>query len=173
MLLKRADKEQLVESMVQNLEQAKTVVIVNYSGLKVKELEDLKASLREAQINFQIIKNNLFKISLAKNKITIDETITKQPLAVCWGMTDEVAPAKIAVEFTKKAPNLEIVGAIVNHQYTDINTVKQLAALPGREELLAKLVGSLNAPMSGLVNVLQGNLRNLVYILKQYQESKN
>ena len=133
MLLKRSDKENLVQSMTKSLEAAKTVVIVNYSGMKVKELEELKAKLREAQINFQIIKTNLFKISLKTRKIAIDETLTKQPLAVCWGMADEVLPAKIAVEFAKNAPNLEIVGAIVNQKYVDINTVKQLAALPGRE----------------------------------------
>ena len=95
-----------------------------------------------------------------------------QPVAVIWGADDEVTPAKLAVAFKKEAEKLEIIGGIVNKNFTDESTIKQLAALPGREELYAKLVGTLNAPMYRLVNSLQGNLRSLIYILEQYQKSK-
>lgn len=173
MRLKRSDKEQLIQGMIESLSSAKTVVLVNYQGLKVKEIHDLKKKLFESGIHFQILKNTLFKIALKKAEIEVEPQILDQPVAVVWGLNDEVVPAKIAVEFSKVAEKLEILGAIVNGNYVDISTVKQIAALPGREELYAKLVGTLNAPMSRLVNALQGNLRSLVYILKQYQESKN
>jgi len=173
MRLKRADKELLVKDMVNGLENAKTVVLVNYQGLKVKEIYDLKKKLFEAGIQFQIVKNTLFKIALKEKGIEVEANLLDQPVAAVWGLTDEIVPAKIAVEFTKSAEKLEILGAIVNGRFADVTTVKQLAALPGRDELYAKLVGTLNAPMSRLVNALQGNLRSLVYILKQYQESKN
>jgi len=172
MLLKRADKEQLVSQMTESLNQAKTVILVNYHGLKVKEIQDLKKSLREQGIGFQITKNTLLKIALKKQNIAVEETLLDQPVAAVWGLSDEVVPAKKTVEFGKTAEKLQILGGIVNGQFADANMIKQLASLPGRDELYAKLVGSLNAPMSGLVNALQGNLRNLVYILKQYQESK-
>jgi large subunit ribosomal protein L10 len=169
MLLKRADKEQLVNEMAESLNKAKTVILVNYQGLKVKEIQELKKNLREQGVGFQVVKNTLFKIALKNNGIGFDESVLDQPVAVVWGLTDEVLPAKITVEFGKTAEKMEIIGGLVNNQFADVNMIKQLAALPGREELYAKLVGTLNAPMSRLVNVLQGNLRGLVYILNQYQ----
>lgn len=172
MLLTRVKKEQLVEEMTQGLQQSQTVLFVNFSGLRVKEVETLKKKLREQGIGFQIIKNNLLKIALKKSGIIIDEKLFDQPIAVCWGASDEVAPAKLTVEFGKGAENLKIVGALMNRNFIDVEIVKQLAALPGREELYAKLVGALSAPAYRLVNALQGNLKALVYILGQYKNSK-
>jgi large subunit ribosomal protein L10 len=172
MLLTRAKKEQLVTEMYGQMEKSKAVVLVNYQGLKNKEIEDLKTKLAEAGIGFQIVKNSLFKIALKKAGITVDETLLDQPVAVVWGDIDEVTPAKLTVQFGKAAEKLEVLGGILNGEFIDLTTVNQLAALPGRDELYAKLVGTLNAPMSRLVNALQGNLRSLVYILDQYRQSK-
>jgi len=172
MKLTRSEKEQLVESAIANLDTAKSVILVNYQGLKVNEIQSLKKKLREQGIGFQIIKNTLFKIALKKEGIALDEKLLDQPIAIVWGANDEVIPAKLTVEFKKEAEKLEIIGGLINRDFADVNLIKQLAVLPGRDELYAKLVGSLNAPMYRLVNALQGNLRSLVYILKQYQESK-
>lgn len=172
MTLTRTQKEQLVEKMEGNLESSATILLVSYKGLKMTELDDLKKTLREQGIGFQIIKNSLFKIALKKANLTIDEALLDQPVAVIWGAADEVMPAKLAVKFGKTAENLVILGGYVNKSYNDVDTIKKIAALPGREELYAKLVGTLNAPMYRLVNSLQGNLRSLVYILSQYQESR-
>jgi len=172
MLLTRLQKEQLVSEMSESLSKAKTAVLINFQGLKVKEIQDLKKKLKEKGIGFQIIKNSLFKIALKKNDLKVDDSILDQPLAVIWGLEDEVEPAKLIVEFGKTAEALEIVGGIVNKSYADQSIIKQLALLPSRQELYAKLVGSLNAPMYRLVSVLQGNLRSLVYILKQYGINK-
>ena len=172
MLLNRSEKEKLVSEMTEKLNQAKTVVLVNYQGLKVNEIQTLKKNLREVGINFQITKNTLLRIALKEKGIEVDSAILDQPIAAVWGMEDEVIPAKTTVSFAKAAEKLELVGGIVNGVFVDANIIKQLAALPGRDELYAQLVGTLNAPMSRLVNVLQGNLRSLVYILDQYAKSK-
>lgn len=172
MKLTRIQKEQLVSEIIDGLKNAKTVVLVNYQGLKVKEIWDLKKKLREQGIGFQIIKNTLFKIALKKEGINVSEKLLDQPIALVWGLQDEVIPAKLTVEFGKTAEKLKLIGGIVNGLYADENKILQLATLPSRNELYAKLVGSLNAPMYRLVNALQGNLRNLVYILNQYQKSK-
>lgn len=172
MKLTRTEKEQLVADAEKNLATSKAVILVNYQGLKVKEIQDFKKQLRRKGMGFQIIKNTLFKIALKKEGISVDEKLLDQPIAVVWGLDDEVTPAKMAVEFQKTAEKMDIVGAIVNQEFADESIIKQLAALPGRDELYARLVGSLNAPMYRLVNVLQGNLRSLVYILSQYQANK-
>lgn len=172
MKLTRAQKEQLVANMSESLAKSKTAILVNFQGLKVKEIWDFKKKLKEKGIDFQIIKNTLFKIALKNAKLAVDDSILDQPLALVWGLDDEVEPAKLTVEFTNTAEALKILGGIINRGYVDQNVIKQLAALPGRDELYAKLVGSLNAPMHRLVNALQGNLRVLVNILKQYQDIK-
>lgn len=172
MLLTRAKKEQLVAKMSSQVEKSKAIVLVNYQGLLHKEIETLKERLAEENITFQVVKNSLFKIALKNAEIEVDAALLDQPIAVIWGDVDEISPAKLAVAFGKEAEKLEILGGILNGEFIDITTVNQLASLPGREELYAKLVGTLNAPMSGLVRVLQGNLRSLVYILDQYGKSK-
>ena len=172
MLLKRAEKEQLVKEMTGKISETKAIVLVNYQGLKVKEIQELKKRLREQGIGFQIIKNTLFKIALKDAGIIIEESLLDQPVALVWANIDEAAPAKLVVTFGKEAEKLQIIGGFIDQKFVDINIINQLASLPGREELYAKLVRTLNAPMYRLVNVLQGNLRSLVYILDQYQKSK-
>lgn len=172
MLLTREKKEQLVTEMTNHLENSKTMVLVNFQGLKVKEIQELKKKLREQGIGFQIVKNSLLKIALKNKNLSFEETLLDQPVAIVWGGEDEVLPAKITAEFGKTAENLTILGGIVNLSFADVSMIKQLASLPSREELYAKLTGTLNAPISRLVNVLHGNLRSLVYILDQYQKQR-
>lgn len=173
MLLKREQKEQLVSGMVDNIKAAKTVVLVNYQGLKVKEIQVLKKTLFDAGICLQIVKNTLLRIALKKQEIEVPEGLLDQPVAAIWGLSDEVVPAKSVVSMNKELEKMEIIGGIVSNKFVDANTVKRLAALPAREEMYAKLAATLNAPMFGLVNVLQGNLRSLVYILSQYNEKRS
>ena len=173
MLLTRLQKEELVSQMAEKMQEAKTVVFVNYQGLKVKDIYKLKKGLLEVGIHFQIVKNTLLKIVLKAQSIEIPEKLLDQPVAAIWGLEDEIAPAKSVVGLSKELEKLEIIGGIVNTKFVDASVIKQLAALPGREELYAKLVGTLNAPISKLVNVLQGNLRSLVYILDQYAKNKS
>jgi large subunit ribosomal protein L10 len=171
MLLTRTQKEQLVDAMGEKLNNSIAILLVNYQGLKVTEIDELKKKLAEAGISFQVTKNSLFKIALKKLGIEIDQSLLDQPVGIIWGGVDEVTPAKLTVTFGKSAENLKILGAIINKKFADISIVNQLAALPGREELYAKLVGTLNAPMTRLVGALQGNLRSLVYILDQYNKN--
>ncbi|HLB95389.1 MAG TPA: 50S ribosomal protein L10 [Patescibacteria group bacterium] len=172
MKLTRSQKEEQVKEMTKSLEESKAVILVNFQGLKVKEIQDLKKKLKEKKINFRIVKNSLLKIALKNSKLLLAEELLDQPIAMVWGATDEVEPAKLTVEFGKTAESLQIVGGIVNRQFAEKNIISELAALPSREILFARLVGSINAPLSRLVNALQGNLRSLVYILKQYKEQK-
>jgi large subunit ribosomal protein L10 len=172
MLLTKDKKHQLVSEMTGNLSEAKTTVLINFKGLRVKEIQDFKKKLKKQGIGFQIVKNSLLKIAIKNAKLEAQNEIFDQPIAAIWGKDDEVIPAKITAQFKKTLEKLTIVGGFVNGQFADENMIKKLAALPSRPELYAKLVGSLNAPMYRLVNALQGNLRSLVYILDQYTQLK-
>lgn len=173
MKLTRIQKEELVNQMTADLENFPSVILVNFQGLKVKEIQDLKKRCSEQGIGFQIVKNTLLKIALKNNRIDMDKNLFDQPLAIIWSKTDEAIPAKILVSFAKEAESLKIVAGIFDKSQVQPDLIRELASLPSREELFGKLVGTLNAPINRLLNALQDNLRSLVYILKQYQGTKS
>jgi large subunit ribosomal protein L10 len=147
----------------------KVALLVNYLGLTVKDTEVLRDELFSNQSSISIVKNSILKKAVEKAGFDIDESITDQPLAIL-SAEDEVALSKILAKFAKAHEKVEIVGGWVDGKYIDAEYIVKLSKLPGREELLAKLVGSINAPISGMVNVLAGNIRGLVSVIKQYAE---
>jgi len=169
----RVQKESSVAALNEKLDQAKSAVLIDYKGLKVKETEELRGILRQKNVDFHITKNTLVKIALKKHGIEFDSDIFKKPIAIAFAMEDEVTPAKEINLFAKKHEVLEILGGILEKKMIDAAAVKQLASLPSREELLAKMVGSIASPLSGILNVLAGNLRGLVNILNAYKEVKS
>ncbi|PIR67045.1 MAG: 50S ribosomal protein L10 [Parcubacteria group bacterium CG10_big_fil_rev_8_21_14_0_10_36_14] len=158
----KEQKKQEVEILVQKLQDNKSVVFANYNGLKVKDTEALRAKCRENNLQCGMAKKNLLKLVLKDLGIENPE-LTGEVIAFFGN--DEVLPAKTASEFAKTHEALKIVAGIVDGKFATKADVVALSKLPSREELLAKMVGSINAPISGFVNVLAGNLRNLVYVL--------
>jgi len=168
----REKKESLITKLDEQLASAKSAVLIDYKGLKVSETEELRKALRAKGAQFNIAKNTLVKIALKKHGIEFDEAIFKKPVAIAFAMQDEVSPAKEIDLFAKKHEAVEILAGILENKMIDSASVKKLASLPSREELLAKAVGSIAAPLSGMVNVLAGNLRGLVNVLNSYKEKK-
>lgn len=168
----KQEKESIVIQLREQLEQAKSAVIMNYKGLTVSDTEELRSNLRKNQVSFSVVKNSLLKIVFNEKKIDAGDEILDQPLAIAFGREDEIIAANQVYKFSKGHEKLEILGGIFEKGYVGKDKIIALANLPSREELYAKIVGSLAAPMSGMVNVLQGNLRGLVSILSQYKTSK-
>jgi large subunit ribosomal protein L10 len=172
MVLTKDQKKNLIDGIQDRVVKSKTLVFTNYQGLKVKDLNVLRKKLKEKGIEYKVIKNTLARLVFKNNDLKIEDTILDKPAAVAFGYKDEVEPSKIIHEFAKTNNKLEILGGIVNGEFMDVAAIKALALLPSREELYAKVVGSIAAPISGFVNVMSGNLRGLVSVLKQYQEKK-
>ena len=168
----REQKEQIVEKLSSDLKNAKIVIFAAFSGLKVEDSDQLRKDLRENDNFFKIIKTSLVKISLknAGVEATIDQ-IT-QPLAIVLGNSDELTAPKSINLFSKKNEALQILGGIYKNNWIESSEIKKLAQIPGRNELEAHLVGTIAQPLSRLNNALSGNLRSLVYILKQYQSNR-
>lgn len=173
MALTREQKTQQIDELASSITEAKAIVFTEYRGLNMKDNQKLRVKLRESGIDYKVVKATLLNLALKKHKIEVPANVMDKPLAVAIGFEDEVAPAKLVNDSTKEIEPLKILGGLVNGVYCDANQIKQLALLPSREQLYGKLVGTLAAPMNGLVGVLSGNLRSLVAILSQYQAKQS
>ncbi len=168
----RVQKGTMIDKLDETIAKAKSAVIVDYKGLKVKETEELRKILRDKDVVFNVTKNTLVKIALTKHGIEFDASLFKKPVAIAFAMGDEVAPAREINLFAKKHEAIEILGGILENKMIDASMVTKLAGLPTKDQLRAQLVGTIAAPLTGMVNVLAGNLRGLVQVLNAYKEKQ-
>jgi len=171
-MLTRAQKEELVAELTEKIKASKSIVFADYSGVKTNDINELKNRLKKEGTNLRVIKKKLVDISLKNAKIEIDIKTLSGQLAVTISDNDEVAPARVLSKFAKENESLKILGGVLGIKGMTASEVTDLAKLPSKEEMLARLVGTLNAPLTGLVNVLSGNTRGLVTVLKAIADSK-
>lgn len=170
----RQEKQTMVSDLTDKVKNAKSMVFVNFAGLKVKEVEELRKSCRAENVEYLVAKKTLMKIAFDEAGISGgNPRELNQSVATVFGYDDEVAPARIVQTFAKDHEALQTVGGVLEGSFVGSEKVIELSKLPSRDELLAKVVGSINAPVSGFVNVLAGNLRGLVGVLNAIKESKS
>ena len=165
-------KNSVVEELKEKLQSAEVVFLTDYRGLNVKEVSILRNKLRAENIEYRVVKNNLVK--RAAEKIGLEEfsAFFEGPVAISFGFSDLVKPAKILVEFAKEHKNLQIKGGWLKGKIIRDKEINELASLPPKEVLLLKVVSLLQSPLSNLVTVLQMPLKKLVYILKEIEKDK-
>lgn len=170
----KEQKRTILKQLNDKIAKAKSIIFTKYSGLTVKENEDLRLKLRQENNEYYVVKKTLFSLALKDKAITgLDVKKFAGQLAAIFGYNDEVAPAKIVDQFKKdKEGKIEFVGGILENKYIDAAEVGNLAKLPSKQELYAKIVGSINAPVFGFVNALAGNIRNFVGVLKAIGDKK-
>lgn len=168
----RPDKEAAVKELEEEFSKAKSMVMTDYIGLDVAEMTELRDKLRDAGVDYKVVKNTLAKIAANNSDLSEINDFFRGPTAIAFGIEDVVSPAKILDEFAEDHEVLEIKGGYLNGQVISKEKVESLAKIPSREELLAKAFSSMKAPISGLVNVLSGNMRNLVSVLSQIKDQK-
>ncbi len=164
--VKRAQKEQTIQSLTEKTKRAKSMVFTDYRGLTTAQMSDLRKKLRETNADFVITKNTLLKKAL---ETTSDLT---GPTATLFAYGDEIAPLKALLNFAKilKLPQIKL--GIFNQELLDANQLDRLSKLPERNVLIGQLLQTINNPLFRLVNVLEGNIRNLVYVLKAIENNK-
>lgn len=165
-------KAQVVAAIKEKLEQSQSVVIVDYRGLTVEEDTELRKQLRQAGVEYKVLKNTL--VARAANELGIEglDPFLNGPTAVAFGISDPVAPAKVITEYINKTKKMSVKCGILDGKAIDVARVQALADLPSKEVLLAKMLGSMQAPISGLVTVLGGTVRSLLYAIKAVIEQK-
>ncbi len=166
------EKEAFVEELNDCFERAESMVITDYLGLDVAQMTELRHKLWESGVEYKVVKNTLAKIAAGQSEIEGIDNFLSGPTAIAFGMEDVVSPAKVLVNFAEDNDELEIKAGYLNGNIIDVDKVNSLAEIPPREELLAKAFASMKAPITGLVNVLQGNIRGLVQVLNQIKEQK-
>lgn len=170
----KAQKQATVADLTDKLARMKGAVLVDYKGLTVKSAQKIRERSWAEAVDYEVVKKTLLRLALASAGMegAVDPKNLEGNIGLVVGYSDEVATAKFAAGASKEFETFKILGGLFERQFVDANKVKALASLPSKVELLAKLVGSIKAPISGFVNVLAGNLRGLVQVLDGIRNSK-
>lgn len=165
-------KEKKVELLKEDLSQAKIIVLTDFRGLTVAQMNKLRRSLQVEGVKYRVVKNTLTRIAATELGLEAINAYMDGPVAIAYGYDDPVTPVKLLVTFAKENEQLSLKGGLLEKQILDEQGLRYLSQLPGREVLLAKTLGCFQAPLSGMLNVLQGNLRRLVYALQAVKEKQ-
>lgn len=171
-MLTRSQKEQVVSEVAEQAQSAKSAVFVDYRGLTVSDVRELKKKLREVGGTFRVVKKTLIARMAQRAGIEIDESVLDGQVAVVFSQEDEVAAVKAVSEFAKANKKLRILGGVLEKKMLLAASVEALAKMPSKQEMLARVVGTIQAPISGFVRVLGGNLQGLVTVLRAVSEKK-
>lgn len=172
MALTRQQKEEIVASLAKDIAASTSLVFIKNNGLTVAEMRELRNKLREGNASLVVAKNTLIDLALKQAKVAVDLPRFEGPVGVVIGKGDAVVPARESHAFAKKHDKLELRVGVLEGKVLSLDEVKALALLPSREELLAKAVGSIAAPLSGFVRVLSGVPRNVVGVLAAIKDAK-
>lgn len=170
--LERSQKEQLVAELHEKLQRASAAILTDFKGLTVASMTDLRDALAAEKIEYQVVKNTLMRLASTDTGIAALEPHLKGTNAVAIGYGDPAIPAKIIKKFAKTNEKLKIKAGALGSRLLDAQQVDALAELPPREELLAKLLGTLNAVPTSLVTVLSGVPRAFVGVLAAIQRQR-
>jgi len=170
--LNRSSKEQVVSELASKLGAAKASFLADYRGLTVDEVNLLRGKLREVGVEYRVVKNTLLKLAAKDTDSACLEEHLAGPTAIAIATADPVAPAKILSDYAKQNNKFELKVGAMGGKVLSLADIKALSDLPSREVLLAKLLGSINAPVSNFVGVLAAVPRSLVQVLAAIQDKK-
>ena len=147
-------KQPIVEEIKAHVEGAQTAVIINYSGVTVEQDTKLRKAMREEGIVYKVYKNTMMKRAFAGTEFESLNDSLEGANAVAISKTDATAPARLVAKFAKEIPNLEMVAGVVEGQFYDAKGMQAISQIPGREELLGRLLGSMQSPIANFARVI-------------------
>lgn len=168
----RPEKEKKVAEIADKISSAEGIFLADYKGLTVEEISNLRGKLREASIEFKVVKNTLAKRSV--DQLGMDELVQylTGPTAMAFCMTDPITGAKILSEFQKQNEKLALKACVFDEQIYDKNYIDQIAKLPSTEQIQAQTVGIISAPLRNLVGVLTNVLSSMVTVLSEIKKQR-
>jgi large subunit ribosomal protein L10 len=166
----RSEKQELISSLHGTFENAGIVVVAHYSGLNVKDINELRSQMRGAGASFKVTKNRLTRLALEGTPYDHIGDLFTGPTAIAYS-DDPVGPAKVAVEFAKKHDKLVVLGGAMGDVRLGVDDIKQLATLPSLDELRGQIVGMLNTPATRIAVVLQAPAGSVARVISAHSQS--
>lgn len=171
-LATKAFKQDKVQEIKDVALKAKVAIVSDYRGLSVEEITDLRRRLQKENGEYTVVKNTLAKLAFKDTELEGLEEFLKGPSAIAFGFEDQVSPAKVLTKFIKESKKTEIRGGVLDGKALSAAEVKDLSNLPSKEELYAKILGSINSPASGIANAANGVMRALVLAMEEVRKQK-
>ncbi len=172
-MLSKAAKSEIVEQYSKVFKANPSVVLVEYKGLTVKEIEGLRSNLKSVDTELAVVKNTLLKIAAKDTDIEQLSDLLSGPTAIAVCENDPTAAAKVFVDSTKELPSLVIKGGIVEGNVVGVEEITAISKLPSRQEMMAQLLGALSSPMSNLLGTLSQLQTKLLYALEAVKDTKS
>ena len=168
----KEQKKLILEGLNERVKKQTTIIIVDFTGLKAAESFDLRESLKKVNAELKVAKKTLIQLALKNNNLDKNIREMSGEIGLVFGYQDEILPAKVVYDFSKKNEKLKILGGFFENKFQEAEKFIELAKLPSKEELLGKLVGSISSPLTGFVRSLQYNLKGLIFALNAIKENK-
>ena len=170
--LTHKEKEIWMDEAKKRFVQAGALIVTEYKGLNVEEISELRSNLRKAGYSYQVIKNRLMKLAFSKSELEGIRELFRGPVAIAYGDGELTSVAKVIKDFCKEHGNLKVTGGLIGGEIVNDDQIKSIANLPPREVILAQLGQTMLGPITGLVNVLQGTIRQFVYVLEAIRKKE-
>ena len=170
--MNRNDKAQAISEFNESIGQATNAFLIDFKGITVPQVTELRKQVRESGSEYVVVKNTLALIAVKDSPLkTLEKQFTGMT-AVAFNKTDAVALAKALTKFAKDVPTVQFKGAMLNGQIVPASEIQNIASLPTREELVAKLLFMLQSPIRNLATVLNANIRNIAVVINQIAKQK-
>jgi len=170
MAVTRQVKEAALKELVDRFGRSKSVVFANYRGLDVASISELRSQLRKEDAEMKVAKKTLMNIAAKDLVGELDKTMMEGPVVATFSYDDPLSGIRILFKFSRKNENIRLLGGIIDGKIVGPEVIQQYAKLPSRPELLAKLLGSMNAPVSGFIGVANSLVSGIVRVLNAYKD---
>jgi len=170
--MNRDEKAQAISELEGAIGSATNAFLIDFKGITVPQVTELRKQVRDTNSSYVVVKNTLALIAVKNSPLKALEGAFTGPTAVAYNATDAVALAKALTKFAKDVPTVQFKGALLNGQAVPASEIQNIANLPSREELIAKLLYLMQHPIRGLATVLQGNIRKIAVVLDQIAKQK-
>ena len=168
----KAFKSEKIDAIKSKVEKAQVAIITEYKGYSVEEITNLRRALQKEGGDYMVTKNTLAKVAIKGTSYEVMTDLMKGPIAIAFGFDDQVSPAKVVSKFIKDSKKGEILGAVLDGNLLSASEAKALANLPSKEELYAKMLGSINSPATGITLGINGIMAALTRAVAAVRDQK-
>lgn len=166
-----AEKEREVGELEERFKRSRALVLTDFRGMNSNEMVELRRELKRNHLEYRVVKNRLAKLAAQRAGLPIDSLLIG-PTGLCIGYDDPAMAFKLSIALTKKYSQYKVKGGVIEGEFVDAKGVEELAQLPSREELLARLAGALQGPIRGLAGTLHALVRSLVVVVSEVERVK-